>query len=904
MKRLILSNLLFLFLLPALPQSETVIRDGFTGISYWIWNDTIITWRVTKGSPAQKAGVRKNDRILEINGSPVSGTGISRMKFQNLLFDTHGTNIDLVIHRKSVDTLLDIDFDREFSLAFQTSCSFDYIVDPSGQWTLQDILSDSINSLFSSPIVKKTQIHSVPEGSEAEKKGLRAGDQIVSFEKDWRFSSYYYDFSLSWFLTWDTVLNVLRDSDTFEVMVGEDYRWISEIESQFFHDLKQHCIWMRLSLLNRLSEDRLFLLEFPPYDSITLYEAGEGNSYREQTFGNLVEDPHKEFTIKDHNTGLIELRKAQRQVFYIRLISTNNQYVEIYAICSSLDNTLNRDWMQRLVFGMVWGMMLIIAFYYLILFIYMRNRSYIFYSLFIISLVIVLIIDSGYSNAFINRKTLEDYNLLNILYYLPSVFFLLFGVAYLEIKNTLRIWYRILSLALWIVWIFIGVYGILNVGLLLGMDRFNGYLLDTIAGIYIDAVIPCILIVPAILKIRQKYKPAWYFLLGNIVLIGTLAYYASNYGGVSTDDFDYVSIYRSDFAIAILGVSLQLGVIFQILLFAIGLAQKMRDTERDKQRAQEETIKQLKENEKLKDKVNRELEAKVKERTEEILQQKEEIETQRDILFAQKNEITDSINYAQRIQTAALPDKEFMDAVMPEYFVLFKPRDIVSGDFYWIKEVKNYLIVVVADCTGHGVPGAFMSMLGLTLLNEQIGRSRLDKPGEILDRLRKKVKETLAQKGKTQEQKDGMDMALAMIDKENQELDFAGAFNPLYLIRQSAEGDDPLAQYASLKNEGYQLYDLKGDRQPIGVYSSESNFTTRQIQLQKGDTIYLFSDGFADQIGGPKGKKFMSRKFKMALLGIQHLSMEEQRKSLNNTLEKWSGNNEQVDDILVMGIRV
>ena len=903
MKRLILSNLLILFLLPALPQSETVIRDGFTGISYWIWDDTIATWEVTKGSPAQKAGVKRYDRILKINEHPVSGVGISQMEFQKLLFDKYGTEIDLSILRKSTDTLLNFNFKREFSMAIQTECFFDYLVDSSGQWTLQDVLSDSINSLFSSPVVKKTKIHSVPEGSEAEKKGLRAGDQIVSFQKDWRFSEYYYDFSINWFLTWDTVLNVLRDSNIYEIMVGEDYRWISEIESQFHHDLKQRCIWMRLSLLNRLSENLSFLFEFPPNDSITLYEPGEGNTYSEQTFGTLVKNTHKEFKYIGHYARRVELIKAQRQVIYIRLISTNNQYNECYAKCNSFDNTVNRDSIQRLIYGIVWGMMLIFACYYLILFIYMRDRSYIFYSLFIISLGIFLLFDSGYINEFIYLHTLENYYFWNILFILPSVFLLLFGIAYLEIKNTLRKWYRMLSPALWIVWIFIGVYGILDVGLLLGMDHLGSNLLYMITGIYSNAVIPCILIIPAILRIRQKYKPAWYFLFGNIVLIGIMTYYVFNYGDVSPDAYN-TSIYKSDFARAILGVSLQLGVIFQILLFAIGLAQKMRDTERDKQKAQEETIKQLKENEKLKDKVNRELEAKVKERTEEILQQKEEIETQRDILFAQKNEITDSINYAQRIQTAALPDTEYMDAVMPEYFVLFKPRDIVSGDFYWIKEVRNYLILVVADCTGHGVPGAFMSMLGLTLLNEQIGRSRLDKPGEILDRLRRKVKETLAQEGKDQEQKDGMDMAIAMIDKEGMELDFAGAFNPLYLIRQSANGKDPLAQYASLKSEGYQLYDLKGDRQPIGVYSSESDFNTRHVQLQKGDTIYLFSDGFADQIGGPNGKKFMSRKFKMTLLEIQQLSMEEQKINLDDTLEKWRGDNEQVDDILVMGIRV
>jgi serine phosphatase RsbU (regulator of sigma subunit) len=287
------------------------------------------------------------------------------------------------------------------------------------------------------------------------------------------------------------------------------------------------------------------------------------------------------------------------------------------------------------------------------------------------------------------------------------------------------------------------------------------------------------------------------------------------------------------------------------------------------------------------------------------MQQKEEIETQRDVLFAQKNEITDSINYAQRIQSAVLPHPSYMDKVMPEYFVLYKPRDIVSGDFYWIKEVKNYLIVVAADCTGHGVPGAFMSMLGITLLNEQVGKSRFDKPGEILNRLRKKVKETLAQEGKMEEQKDGMDMALAIINKENLELQYAGAFNPLYLVRNKQnlkEGE--YEEKPTLESEGFKLIEFKGDRQPISVHFEEKDFTTHEVQLKTGDTIYLFSDGYVDQVGGPKRKKYLSKRFKLSLLNIQSNSMKEQHKFLDKTLEEWSKGYDQIDDILVMGIRV
>jgi serine phosphatase RsbU (regulator of sigma subunit) len=302
----------------------------------------------------------------------------------------------------------------------------------------------------------------------------------------------------------------------------------------------------------------------------------------------------------------------------------------------------------------------------------------------------------------------------------------------------------------------------------------------------------------------------------------------------------------------------------------------------------------------IKDKKN-EVEA----QRDEIMEHRDQLQKQRDLVFSQKQEITDSINYAQRIQNAALSDLKSMDAYLSDYFLLFKPRDIVSGDFYWIKQMKNFLIIVVADCTGHGVPGAFMSMLGISLLNEQVGRSRFDKPGEILDRLRKKVKSTLAQEGRSREQKDGMDMALITYNRETRELDYSGAFNPLYVIRRKDKlNGDSLKEYFSMDNEDYQLIEFKGDRQPIGIFDMEKKFTTKQIQLVDGDTFYLFSDGFPDQIGGPKGKKLLIKNFQRLLLSIQDLPMSGQHERLEKTLKEWQKGYEQVDDILVMGVKV
>jgi serine phosphatase RsbU (regulator of sigma subunit) len=345
-----------------------------------------------------------------------------------------------------------------------------------------------------------------------------------------------------------------------------------------------------------------------------------------------------------------------------------------------------------------------------------------------------------------------------------------------------------------------------------------------------------------------------------------------------------ITVYESILSRLFLTSGMYIAAILQILIFTFGIAQKMRLDEIEKKRIQEQIINQLKVNEKLKDKVNRELEQKVKERT---------------------REITDSIDYARRIQDAVLPGKEYLDRILPEYLVLFKPKDVVSGDFYWIKKINTFLVIIVADCTGHGVPGALMSMLGITLLDEQLGKTRLDTPGEILDNLRSRLKEMFAQKGEAEEQKDGMDMAITIIDHEKHELLFAGANNSLYLVRNSSLIPETVTgSEATLLRNGSRLYEWKGDKQPIGVYWEETTFTSHRVRLMENDTLYVFTDGFIDQFGGEHRKKYKTHRFKELLLSIQKETMEKQGELLENAFVKWCGDNEQIDDVCVIGVRL
>jgi len=272
---------------------------------------------------------------------------------------------------------------------------------------------------------------------------------------------------------------------------------------------------------------------------------------------------------------------------------------------------------------------------------------------------------------------------------------------------------------------------------------------------------------------------------------------------------------------------------------------------------------------------------------ESILLHLEVIDKQQKKINKLNDNITSSIKYAKRIQNAIMPRQEDFDSILSEYFILFKPRDIVSGDFYWIDKIENKIIIVVADCTGHGVPGAFMSMLGISLLNIIIKENHECIPAEILNRLRESVMVMLSQSSKTAESKDGMDIALCTIDISTKKLQFAGAYNSLYLFRQG------------------NLIELKADRMPVGIHVTEmSAFTNHEIEIQKDDMIYMFSDGYPSQFGGATGQKFMTKNLIQDLTNISNEDVKMQAKILEENLNKWQGETPQVDDILVLGFRV
>ncbi|HEY6161761.1 MAG TPA: tetratricopeptide repeat protein [Bacteroidia bacterium] len=306
------------------------------------------------------------------------------------------------------------------------------------------------------------------------------------------------------------------------------------------------------------------------------------------------------------------------------------------------------------------------------------------------------------------------------------------------------------------------------------------------------------------------------------------------------------------------------------------------------------------------------------------------VERQRDEISQKNKDMVDSIRYAQRIQEAIFPPNDFIRQMLSPSFVLFKPRDIVSGDFYWVEmlgakdrfirkkglkggyDESPLVFFAAVDCTGHGVPGAFMSIVGHNALTQAVKAHHLTEPAEVLDFISDVVSETLRQKFEESKVRDGMDIALCSIDYLNMELQYAGAYNPLWLVRKGSDtlrmrrNDQEIELRSSLQLDDSFLFEIQADRFPIGSFIGEQtkDFSNHRITLQENDCFYVFTDGYADQFGGEKGKKFKYKRLQEILLRNSHKPMNDQRNDLDAAFEEWKGKLEQVDDVLVIGVKI
>jgi serine phosphatase RsbU (regulator of sigma subunit) len=659
-----------------------------------------------------------------------------------------------------------------------------------------------------------------------------------------------------------------QPAELFSGMMDNSFRPVKFIDTNpaLLESRPGSCVWFRFYFQNKSTRQFSFYLQPDPkhlseFSEFRLYQEFENGVITIRKSGNTIIPKNKDVNISGSDDLRLFLPPGVSDTLYLRVsLSKESVLSKLTFTVSTQNSVLHKDRSKRLVFGIFVGIMLIMVLYHIPLFVKGRENSYLYYILYILAFLFFFVNKEGYIYEFTPRFTSAPIPIFLLEIFL--LFFLLFGRAYLDTRNTLQSWDTILLLAVWFT-----VGGLIISFMILLLQGLGVHVpvfiqLGALAIDIVSAIGSLFLaIVPAMILTRENFQPARYFLFANLFLILGIA----------------VNYALKEYALG--KHSLELGVTLQILTFSIGLSERINLLKKSKELAQRRIIDQLRENAALKDKVNRELEEKVQERTFEIQEQKEHIEKQ-------NKEIKYSFDYAKKIQNTVLPGNDVFENLFAEHFIFFKPRDIVSGDFYWISHSDHWIVLTAADCTGHGVPGSLMSMLGITMLHEIVNEKNVKHSEEVLNQLRLSIARTLKQEGRIGEQKDGIDMALLIYDTTTRKLEFSGANNPLYIVRNG------------------EMLEYRGNNMPVAFYDKMTDFTRYTIEMKQGDRIYMFTDGFPDQFGGPQGKKFKYRPFKDLLLEVHERPMEEQQRILSLIFDEWKGDLSQIDDVLVIGLRL
>lgn len=631
----------------------------------------------------------------------------------------------------------------------------------------------------------------------------------------------------------------------------------------------QSAYWIRFTIRNECNTDKDWLFEYfdSSIEDIEFYVPDGKGDFIEYKAGNKQKFGAKFYKHKNFAFHIPDI-KGQNLTFYARIKS--DQLVFMYGVLRSYTRFVYYALNEYYFLGAFYGIILAMALYNLLLFLTVRDRTYLFYVLYVVcSGFLCMVMDgTGFQYLWPNHPEFNQ-KAFSIATFLMVIWAVMYTQGFvITQQNSSKLHFNLLELIIIIRLILF----ILSITLVPQLSQW----------VVIDVVVLLICYVSGIISYKTGNVATRYFVLGFTFLF--LGFIISN---LTVHSIMGISLPNNIFTV----YSFNFGIVLEMILLSYALAERVRLIIKERSDAQTALIKQLEEKDQLKEKLNKELEQKVKERTAEIILQKEELEEKNIELKILYEEVHQNIEVAKLIQLSILPSVEQIRKQLPGFFCVYIPKDVVSGDFYWYeyKNKKAYLAAV--DCTGHGVAGAFMSLIGYNLLNQIVRNpeNALLNAAQILDKLNIGVIETLKQNQKDALSRDGMDINLCVIDTENHCLDYAGAVNYLYIIRDG------------------ELIKLIADPFSIGIPKSGqlSRFTNHHFKIQKNDLLIQYTDGFADQLGGDTGmKKFLYPKFREMCTHLFHMSTEQQEAHILKTFYDWKGHYEQTDDILVMGLRV
>lgn len=642
--------------------------------------------------------------------------------------------------------------------------------------------------------------------------------------------------------------------------------------------------WLKADLSNKTLKNTLFYIEVarPITNKVDLFIFRE-DTLSEQYYSG--DDYPFDARVYPHRKNIypVEIKPNESVEFILRLKS-DGEVITLPFIIHTPNAFFKKEYFIHFTNGMFYGVIVIVTIIYFLFFFYLKEFTFLYYIVYVAFLGLMQFSLDGFSFEYFFPNNLYWANHFVLVSAALTVFFLLqYTKSFLKLSRYPQL-FNLFNLFQLITLIF-GGFSLINGSIYeMTFPLING-----------SSLIAIIIILWTIFYLyTKKENISLSFTSAQIVLLtGAIIFILGNFNLIGNPILSQ-NILKFTSAM-------------EVVLLSISMSKRYRTLQQEKERIQDETLLVLRENNQLKDELNAKLEFEVQDRTQKLVKKNEELKQKND-------EILSSIRYAQRIQKATLPTHEQINKLLGDAIVYYKPKEVVSGDFYFVENTTTsdnstpLVLFAVVDCTGHGVPGAFMSLVGNSLLNQSLSQEHVNTTGEAMMFLNQGVNKILNQNKQNSVVRDGMDMILGAIDYKRMKLYFSGAKNSIFIIRSSVVPEIDENTKNPIYNDDRSLYinELKGDRHPIGAYLDGIllPFTTQTIQLHEGDIIFAFSDGFVDQFGGSRGKKYTSKRLKNFLLSIAHHPLDKQRELIEMEFLSWKGGREQIDDVCLMAIKV